>query len=83
MNIEAYTKIHPKSCKRLSSENECRFKEECEYTYVRKNPEDEKKVLKDKVEVLENTVNELTRKLEARNLDQLEKGCSCINLESS
>ena len=51
----------------------CRFKDKCSYDHTRSNPEEEKKVLKEKVEILEKTVNELTNKTETKKLEQLEK----------
>ena len=60
-------------CRRISSGNNCRFKDKCSYDPTRSNSEEEKKVLNEKVEILEKTVNELTNKTETKKLEQLEK----------
>ena len=73
MKVKECHKRHPKICRRFSLEKECRFKDDCEYTHERSNSDNEKEVLKERVNILEKEVNELTSKLETRNLDQLEK----------
>ena len=55
-------KKHPKMCRRLTSENKYRFKEECAYTHKRVNYE--VNVLKDKVDMLEKKLKYLTMKVE-------------------
>ena len=50
------------------SENEFIFKEECAYNHKRINPNEVVHVLKDKVDILENTVKELAKKVEVPNL---------------
>ena len=62
-NIKECPKRHPKMCRQLKSENECRFNEECAYNHKRIHPTEDVNVLKDKVDILENTVRELTKKL--------------------
>ena len=73
INIKECPRRHPKTCRRFNSGQECRFKEECAYNHIRKNPDEEQIILKEKVEVIEKTVSELTKKLEAKNLVQLKK----------
>ena len=65
-------KIHPKICKRFSSEKEYRFKADCEYSHERSNHDDDKKVLLEKVDIREKIVNEMTKRLETKNHDQME-----------
>ena len=72
-NIKECPKRHPKMCRRLNSENKCRFKEECAYNHKRIKPNEDVNVLKDKVDILENTVKELTKKVEVQNLEQMER----------
>ena len=74
-NIKECPKRHPKMCRRLNSENKCRFKEECTYNNKRINPNEDVIVLKDKVDILENTVKELTKKVDIHNLEQMKRLC--------
>ena len=62
-------------CRRLNSENKCRFKEECAYNHKRINPKEGVNVLKDKVDMLEKKFKYLTMKVEILNLEQIEKFC--------
>ena len=73
INIKECPRRHPKTCRRFNSGQECRFKEECAYNHIRKNPDEEQIILKEKVEVLEKTVSELTKKVKSKENVQLEK----------
>ena len=76
--VKECQKIHPKICRRFSLEKEYRFKEYCEYTHEGSNSDNEKEVLKERVDLLEKEVNELTSILETRNLEQIEKGVHAL-----
>ena len=60
-------------CRRLNTDNICRFKETCAYSHKMINPNEDVNVFKDKVDILEKMVKELTKKVEIHNLEQMEK----------
>ena len=72
-NIKECYKRHPKRCKKFTSGKECRFQEDCAYDHSRTFEDEEKKELKEKLEILEKTVVELTNKVESEKIQQLEK----------
>ena len=72
-NIKECQKRHPKPCRRFTQGNECRFKEDCAYNHTDSIQDKEKNDLKEKVENLEKTVIELTKKGESIRLEPLEK----------
>ena len=71
ISIEECPKRHTQICRRFNSGKECIFKEDCSYTHIIINPDEENNVFNEKVEVLEKTVTDLTKKLEAKKLVQL------------
>ena len=73
-NIKECPKRHPKICRRyFSSGYECQFKEDCAYTHSKIDNDEEKNKLKEKVEILEKTVIELSNKVEGKELERIEK----------
>ena len=72
-NIKTCQKIHPKACRRFKTGNQCKFKEDCAYDHTRKNHDEEKNNLKEKVDLLEKLVNEITNKVESKLIEHLEK----------
>jgi hypothetical protein len=72
-DIKECQKRHPKPCRRFTQGNECRFKEDCAYNHTDSIQDKEKNDLKEKVENLEKTVIELTKKGESVRLEPLEK----------
>ena len=72
-------KRHPRKCKKYETKNGCRFKFACAYQHSKHhvaNEAGEIKTfieLKEKINHLENTVEELTNKVEGMNVDKLEQ----------
>ena len=64
-NITECHKRHPKLCKRFKTGNDCRFNGDCAYYHTDTNEDEEKCKLKEKVEILEKTVANLTNKAES------------------
>ena len=71
-NIKECPRRHPKTCKRFVSGIDCRFNDDCAYTHLGTNQNEEQNKLKEKVERLEKTVIELTKKVESDQIKQLE-----------
>ena len=73
-NMNECEKRHPKACRRFKAENECRFKKDCAYSHIESWHDQEKNMLKEKIEILENTVKDLSNSIsESKKLDQIEK----------
>ena len=72
-NINECKKRHPKTCKRFTIENECRFNKDCAYSHVASKLNQEKCSSKDQVEDMEKRVNDLTNIIESKKLKELEK----------
>ena len=58
-NIKECHKRHPRNCKRFTSEDGCRFNEDCAYSHQVNRQDEEQKKFKEKVDILEEKVGKL------------------------